>query len=75
MSVSVRTLDRKIIQDAANWAMLQAYLNQRGVHVFRTLRTISVSFDDDVTAGEFERFIVNARNKKRITKPETNACV
>lgn len=65
MSVSVRTLDRKIIQDAANWAMLQAYLNQKDARIWRVGDTVSmISHGSKTAADEFHRFLVNARGRK-----------
>ena len=50
-------LPKPIEMRMARMLMIDAFLKQKGARIFRTLRTVSVSFEQEVAAEEFERLL------------------
>ena len=65
MGAEVLNLSRRMETDSVNWQLLQAFLNQDGVRIFGTLRTISVSFESDVAAEQFHKLLLSRRRARR----------
>jgi hypothetical protein len=64
MGALVKLPDRTA-DDSIRWQLLRAFLNQPGVRVFRTLRTISVSFESDIAAEQFHKLLLSRRGRMK----------